>query len=350
MNQPLVDVVAEFERRYMTDPATADRTLLEAAQPLLQQQLQSSPLDSELVHLAEKLYFFLADKQAIVDLLSRYLTQPLPVDEEARARWELVDNLAMLRRCHEAVETQKRFLAWARQHLPQDRLWWVVYDGTQALCWAEDGKADEWLAISEGLLKDILPTPENRYDRYYLLRSAGDLLNYHLLKRTDNCLQIAGRMHELCDEDPSWDRRVEVHSQAYALEVGAYQNLQDVVGLRRAGLAGTALLQECKTGHPHLNVMCNNLAWPLYRAKQYDLSIPLHRRAMELGTSSEHTYLWLAAALWATTRDRAQALSILKQGMPRCRGNWYKLEGLPEFQDVVDDPEFQDAVKRPDKT
>jgi len=345
MGQSIVEIVTDFERHYASDPTTSDRATLEAAKPLLQQQLQVFPLDSALVHLAETLYFHLGDKQAIVDLLSRYLTQPLSVEEQARARWELVDNLAMLRRCNEAVEAQKAFLAWAHKHLPQNRLLWVMYDSTQAFCWLEVGKADEWLSVFNDFMESVQVAPENRYDRFFLLRTAGELLNRKQSSRADKPLQVAKKMHDLCNEDASWDRCVEVQLEAYAIETHAYQLLQDITALRHAGLEGTALIQQCRTDYPRLNVMCNNLAGPLYRAGQYDLSIPLHQRAIELGTTSEHAYLWLAAALWATTKDRSQVLPILRQGGPRCRGDWYKLEGVAEFHDVVADIEFQNAVK-----
>ena len=38
-------------------------------------------------------------------------------------------------------------------------------------------------------------------------------------------------------------------------------------------------------------------------ARQHDLAIPLFQEAIELGSPSPHTYRWLAASLWATTRD-----------------------------------------------
>ena len=84
--------------------------------------------------------------------------------------------------------------------------------------------------------------------------------------------------------------------------------------------------------------MYHNSAAPVYRARQYDLAIPMFRRAIELEIPSEYSYLWLAASLWATDSDRSEALSILKRGIYYSRFDRYSANKAPEFDDVAEDP------------
>jgi hypothetical protein len=90
----------------------------------------------------------------------------------------------------------------------------------------------------------------------------------------------------------------------------------------------------------------------LYLTRQYELAVPFLRRAVELNSFVEHTYLWLSASLWATTKERPEVLALLKQGAQRAVGNqglgsvgYDKWMNLPEFQDVINDDGFLDAVK-----
>jgi hypothetical protein len=53
------------------------------------------------------------NKEAIVDLLTDYLQADLEVKERVWSWWHLVDNLAMLRRCGDAVTQQENYLKWA---------------------------------------------------------------------------------------------------------------------------------------------------------------------------------------------------------------------------------------------
>jgi hypothetical protein len=101
-----------------------------------------------------------------------------------------------------------------------------------------------------------------------------------------------------------------------------------------------------------LLIMYHDMGGTLYLTRQYDLAIPLLRRAVELNSFVEHTYLWLAASLWASGKERSDVLAILKHGAHRAVGNqglgslgYDKWMNLPEFQNVVNDADFLDAVK-----
>jgi len=355
----LAEILDEHRRQFEADPSTADRSLLESAKRTLRTQLRRSPWTSQLVHGGYDLYFRLGDKQAIVDMLSRYLMQPLQVEEEAWARWEVVDNLAMLNRsegtesCRMVVGKHKEFLAWSRRHLPHDRLLWVMGDGTQAICWIVAGQGEEWLQVFEEVVADITPTEVNRYDRFLYLRTAGGVLSE--MGRRNEALRVAQRIRDLCREDTRWERAPAMEVESFALEMKIHRKRQDVAEVRRIGLEATALLEDMERDAPatsqtqrqRMRTLYHNAAAPLYFAQQYDLAVPLFRRAIELGIREEWTFLWLAASLWAMTGDRVQVLALLERAAPlNCGGNLRRWV-LPEFADVATDPDFLKAAGKP---
>ena len=86
-----------------------------------------------------------------------------------------------------------------------------------------------------------------------------------------------------------------------------------------------------------LSILYHDSAALLYFARQYDLAIPLFQEAIALGSSFPHTFWWLAASLWATTRDRATVLAWLREGWCGRRNQRYELQDMPEFADVADE-------------
>jgi tetratricopeptide (TPR) repeat protein len=377
----IVEIVREYRHQYEQDASKADRTRLERGRAVLYDELQKSSWNQEIVHSSHELLDRLGDKQGIVDLMNRYLLQLPPTQEEAWARWHLTDNLAMLRRCEEAVETHKDYLAWTRRILPCPDWWlspdwpwdfdhaWrqsrkntpvdecllfrIMYDGTQARCWIEIGKSDEWLQIFHELMCEVASTPCNRVDRRYYLRTATSVLS--LSQRPHDAIQMAKKLDELSQEDSNWEEAFEIQIDARCMEVEAYSFLDDVPAIRQIAHSVTDLLEKQFQALPKLTSaeikvlrsLYHNFAAPLYRVEQYDLAMPLFRRAIELRIPSEYSYLWLAASIWATKRDRAEVLSLLKTGVFYSRFGQYSLSKAPEFKDVASDPEFAEAMKRP---
>jgi hypothetical protein len=106
----------------------------------------------------------------------RYLSMTLSLEEEAWARWNLCDALAMARVYEELITTHNAFLEWAQHNLDQDKLFWVMEDGTQALGWFAGGYGDEWMQIF-GELNDMIPASKhNRFHRFQHHRSACNAL------------------------------------------------------------------------------------------------------------------------------------------------------------------------------
>lgn len=113
------------------------------------------------------------NKKAIVDLLAEYLRADLKVEERAWAWWNLVDNLALLRRCSDAVAQQENYLKWAiSSNLNSQSILEVMNDGTQALCWHKLNRLDDWNDIFNRLIERTKPNQENRLARFYYFRTA----------------------------------------------------------------------------------------------------------------------------------------------------------------------------------
>ena len=352
IRQALSDLFEEFSVQMKADPATADRSLLGTGRQMVQEHLQANAvLDPEIVHSGYKFCYWLDDRQGIVDLMTCYLGQSLPLEEEAWARWEQMDHMAGLRQCEAVVERQKALLDWAKAHLSPDRLLWVMYDSTQSLCWHQVGMGDEWLQIFEEIMGAVVPSPENRYDRFQYLRTAAVMWNVQ--GKTQEALHLIDSMHRLCDEDVMWKDRIDLKVKTLAYAITTWDHLKEIRKIEEIGREAQALLEDYERTLPNpmkpsqqhdLGVAYDNVGSSLFFAGYYEVSIPLERRAIALAPLYEWIYLRLATAVWATTKDRTEALAILKQGAAVSSGGRLKLETRPEFSDVIEDPEFLDAA------
>ena len=107
-------------------------------------------------------------------------------------------------------------------------------------------------------------------------------------------------------------------------------------------------LRRWREERRRLGTVSHNAAAPVYRAGQYDLAIPLFRQAIQLGAGSAWPYAWLAASLWATTKNREEVLALLREAAARFEGTgdraWQTLRHLPEFHELQDDPAFRAAL------
>ena len=376
-NQSVVKIVQEYRRQFEKDASKADRALLENSRALLYDELEETSWNSKIVHSGFELFYRLGDKEAIVDLLNRYLGTPsLEISEESWARWNLTDNLAMLRRCEDAVNSQKAYLDWGRQKLPapgwrlpaewpfnfghdwrpyrkevpadECLLFRIMYDGTQARCWIEVSRSDEWLQIYRELSSEVPPTDHNRVERRYYIRTACSVLNYS--GRPAEALKEVEALDRLTQDKNYWEEAAETEFDARAVEIEAYRMLNDIPSLRRVARIVTSRLEQQYRRRAELKReelralwgLYHNTAAPIYFARQYDLAIPLFNRAIELGIPSNYAYLWLAASIWATDGDRTQVLSLLRQGVVYSR---FGRHGIAvEFEDVLDDPEFKGVL------
>jgi tetratricopeptide (TPR) repeat protein len=266
----------------------------EQAAAELEARLAEGDLNEDVVHAAVGVFGHLGRDEAVVDLITRYLEAgELRREEEAWARWELVDRLARAGRCDEAVESHREFLDWARRTLPGDRLLWVLAGGRPAHCWVVAGRHDEWLATLRDLLRRTRPTGANRMDRLSALRTAGIVLTD--LGRYDEALVTARAMRRVADEDPAWENSFWAWTAARILQLTVYQVTGQRETLRRVARAVATLLDQqrelLERGEPArtdvvtLRGLYHETAVPLYQAGEYEQALPLLERAVELGAT-----------------------------------------------------------------
>ena len=323
-----------------------DRALLEKARALLQRRLDEHTVDFELVHLAQTLYSELGEYQAEIAVLRRYLAASPDPSERAWAWWHLIDCLALDNCAQEVVAEQPAFLAWALTAFPAEECFFVIADGTQARAWLAAGVGSEWLKQCQELFKRATWTKENRLDRFYCLRtSCRIVLDLHAFEEVRASLLS---LHNLLLEDRHWSDGWWVAVEVSLLEMIEAQTRGDIEHMRACAqeiIGQLACWEEVhvrKGGSDPDEVgrfrsLAHNAAAPLYRAKQYDLAIPLLRRAVAYHTIPYQSYLWLAASLWATTHERDRVLPLLRQAATRfdsVGSPWSAFQHLPEFADA----------------
>lgn len=300
--------------------------------------------------------------------MTSYLRQEgLSVDEEAWARWELLDYSAVLaypngeanpEPCHQVVAMHQEFLAWVKDRLPHDRWLWAMYDGTQAVCWRLAGCGDVWLRIFEEIYPAAEPTSQNRYSRFIYLRTAAHA--YLETGHPEQALKLAQEIHDLSLEDAAWNHNLKMVSESCSIKIHTY--------FKQGELEKS--LAICKEFQEHLNTLeravsegdtsrlsqiagaYNNIGGALFFADQYERSIPFMERGVTLGggvnpeaCQNEWTYLRLAAAVWATTQNRELTCDWLRKGAAVCQGDSLRLSAYPALAEVANDPEIIAASK-----
>ncbi len=353
------ELLQRYAAQFDADPLTADPSLLIETRERLKAELQRLPLSSELAHLVVDLHWnWLADNAFVASMLAEYLQQPLPPEEEAWARDEYVISLALLGRNAEMIEQQKAAVGWARGRweagqLTSQQLLRLISNSSMAERWAGLGLLDEWLALLNDLLQIIPPDSDNRMERFHALRSACLRLQHD--GRMDEAFAITEQIRAIAEEDPRWKQAYELRVQAdlAAMRIFAAQGkTEECLALGRNAIhlleqQETEAANMTKEARARLLIQYDNVASSLFFERQYALSIPLHRRTLELGYDREYVYLWLAAAVWAHTGERAEALGLLQQGRARTRSVEAYREDfarLPEFQDVKAASDFLAAV------
>ncbi len=351
-DDPVAALLIAYEHQQSQEVSAPDRALLDQALLLFEARLHEAKLDATTIALAQALYSHRGEHETLLALLDAYVADGRPADEEAWARWHSVDILGVLRRCAEMIPAQQYLRQWAEQTFGVASCLWTMNDGTQALCWVTRRQAHEWLAIFEDLMARAEATAHNPLDRFYYLRTAG--LVRTKAGQSEAVTPLIQQMYALAEEDALWEYGDRVRGEAAVLRLSLLAATESTAELRHVAVETSAHLVAYEARHPlksddhrqRVRMLYHNTAAVLYRARHYDLAIPLFRRAMALGSTVPHTYRWLAAALWATTRDRASVLPLLREAalrdVPRTR--WAQYRHLPEFHDVADDSDFENAT------
>lgn len=360
MNNDLIKIIASYKAQLADCPETADRSLLHEARQLFEAQISNLPITPELAHIGHDLYVHLDDRPGIVRLMTDYLHQDLSTDQQAWARWELLDYTAALaypsgdvnpEPCHQVVAMHREFLAWAKTHLPRDRWLWVMYDGTQAVCWRLAGYGNAWLQIFEEIYPSVEPTTENRYARFIYLRTAS--VAYLETGQHEQALRIAQEIYNLGFEDTQWEYCLKMIAESYSQKIYIHfkwDKLDESYALRRQFIDYLEQMESTVDEHDtprliQLSGAFENVGSKLFFTGDYEQSIPLIERAVMLGAGinpevTEWTYMRLAAAVWFTTKNRRLTCDWLHRGAAICRGAGLKLSAYPALAEVADDPEF----------
>jgi tetratricopeptide (TPR) repeat protein len=287
-----------------------------------------------------------------IAILRRYLQQGEMLDTmtQAWARWHIVDCLALCEHDPDAIREQKALLQWTKSLFPLEECFFVLADGTQANCWFRAGQTNHWFTQYDELAEQAAKTVHNWLDRFYCLRTAAHLCFRSNDKyRLQTCLKNLSNLEQEPVGQEKW-----THIEIQILHIIAAQMQGDTQLMRERAQTAINLLWQWEptiTTQAQLKQfrsLCHNVAAPLYRAKLYDLAIPLFQRAIAYHTNPHYSYVWLAASLWMTTRQRQQVFPLLQQAAARYDGvgkPWEQFRMLPEFQDVQNDKEFQAIVE-----
>ena len=376
--QAVAREIEAFVRRRRSHPEQADLSVLTGLRLTVEANLEQTDMAAEAVHNAFGLYWLLRDRESALDLLRDYLKRELRVSEEAWARWNLVDHLALLRRSDDLHEAHRDFLAWAHDHLPAERLPWVVHDATQALRWFAGGYGDEWMGMYRRVCQQAPATSENRTHRCYMhLAAAYTLPRYG---GPEEALGVAEDLRAVAAEDPGWEyapywngmalcRRLEAHlalGQRASVERDltemdthlsalAQQFSQAGIGHEAASAPQAPLhpakrLGRYRTERMHRDpviayqYLSHDTGAVLYRAQEYHLAIPFLARAIEAGHTSFLTYAWRAACVWVVERDYDKVAQNLRRAAEYSlrSGDYWKQ--LPELRGVADDPRLEQLL------
>ncbi|MEM7594397.1 MAG: hypothetical protein AAF383_23295 [Cyanobacteria bacterium P01_A01_bin.83] len=269
------------------------------------------------------------NKEAIIDLLTNYLQSDLEVEERVWGWWNLVDNLAMLRRCSDAVAQQEDYLKWAiSSNLDSQLILEVMNDGTQALCWLQLNRLDEWINIFNRLIDRTKPSQENRLARFYYFRTAARLFS------TSTRYQLAedaiAQLKNLLLEDVNWKNKPWIEIEIAAVELNLLEAKGDIERSRHvAGKVKEQIetIEKLQLANPtKISTLWHNNAAPLFRMKLYSEAELMFRRAIALNPQNWCALVFLAACLTKTGKYSEESAQLL--GKARALTNQRDYEAL----------------------
>lgn len=350
-------MLKEFIRLNKVNPSSENETLLLNAYDLVKQELNDTNYSIGTVRLAHKIFGYLGDKglQDRVEIMRRYLEsdQPKSLEDRFWAKWELVDNLALLKQYKSMIEEQKSFFAWVQQHMSPDHLLRVMYDSTQAIGWVEEGKADEWFDIYYDLIERIPPTESNRSARLVLVETAAGLLIFHL-KQYAKVIPELERYKKIVYEDESWAEHINFLIRLKSYQLSVYSAQGDWLNYEKTVNEGllefiNGINKHHSNGSVSMNDLCNmahEIGTCLMWEKRYKQALPLFEYAIQ-NQGSGISHFFYAVCVWASQKNRQLTLQHLKLAEMKVTGNGglrsrYKQMFLDqaEFADVWEDDEF----------
>ncbi len=236
------------------------------------------------------------NKEAIVDLLTAYLKSDLKVQERVWGWWHLIANLAMLRRCREAVEQQEAYLEWAIAILLASQyILEVMNDGTQAGCWLQINHLDDWIDI----FNNTEPTPENRLARFYYLRTATRI--FSTATRYELAEDAIAKLKNLISEEVNWEQKTWVEMEIAAVELNlleAKRDINNALGVVAKVKEKIETIERLQLVNPlKIATLWHNNAAQLFRMGLYSEAEVLLRRAIASNSQNWCALVFLAVCL-----------------------------------------------------
>lgn len=349
-------VLDEFIRKTEVHPLENHSDLLFQARDLVNLELRNLNYPIETVRLAHRIYGYMGNEgiNDRVDLMTKFLQNANGnLEDKFWAKWEIVDNLALLKRYPEMINEQQAFLLWSKAHMQSDFLIQVMYDSTQALGWFELKMTDKWFEIYHELISRVARTAANRRARVLYVETATGLLVYNLQRYEDAVPEIE-RYYSVINEDPLWDGFDEFNIRVKSYELGLYSGRQQWDNYNRVVEEATRIITDCiakyeRGEHVEINQICDmahEIGTCLMWEKRYEQAIPLFEYAVsKQGTGVTHFFY--AMCIWATEKNKEKTLYHLRMAETTTKGNKglrsrYKHMFLDtqEFVDVCDDGEF----------
>lgn len=274
------------------------------------------------------------DKEAIVDLLKNYLRADLEVNERIWAWWNLVDNLALLRCCSDAVNQQENYLKWAiSSNLDSQSTLEVMNDGTQALCWLQLDRLDDWINIFDRLIDRTKPSQENRLARFYYFRTAARL--FSTATRYQLAEDAISQLKKLLVEDVNWEKKIWAEIEIAAVELNLLEVKNDV---ERTTQLVAKIKDRIETieklqlaNYIKISTLWHNNAAPLFRMGLYLEAESMFRRAIASNSDNWYSLVFLAACLTKMGKCSEESNKLLTKAMSLTNQKDY--ESLLSFVD-----------------
>ena len=321
-------------------------------------RLLEQDYSSDVVHLADEIYGFAADRGLAlrVELHRKYSKYASAPKEVFWSRWQLVDTLALLKRCDEAVDEQLDFYKWSRQQLTAEYTLQTLYDSTQAQCWVAIGRFDDWATLYFEGVALLESRDTQRRTQCLFLRTGAEMFLQQ--GRFDDAYEQVVQLEHINNEKPEWADYLVFWGGAITarLEIFRRQNQwseyekvvqQALVVLRKQFEA----LPDDRQEQEKVYQIAHDVGCCLVWAKHYTRAKPL-LEFVAGRQGSGITHLFLAACIWRADKDRAATLKYLRLAQQTTKDNWllrgryrqFFLE-MEDFADVHEDAEFLEAFR-----
>lgn len=358
-----IAVLDQFKCAIEEKPNNDHNQLLDKAYQLVQKEVIESNYSIESVRLAHKIFGYLGDHglNERVTLMEKYIASgnSNSVEDQFWANWELVDNLALLKKYDIMIDEQIRFWEWTKEVMPQDYLLNVMFDSTQAVGWFHENRVDEWFDLYSELIHLVVPSSNNRKQRILLVETASGLLIFNL-KDAKAALKELKLYEHVLNEDPTWSGYNEffIRLKFYQLSIHSeqedWENYDKVVEEAMSVINhNIAQLNEGNLDkREEVCDMAHEIGTCLMWEKRYEQAIPLFEFALQ-NQGTGITHFFYAICIWPLRKDRKETIHHLKMAENKVLGNGglrsryiHMFLEQPEFSDVRNDEEFLAVFKR----